>query len=320
MDFEEAGRLGFGLSLIALLFFVHIPISLASKKLRERRNRSRPYRVFTRDYDLTVRPDRAVAGLDDDSLDGMSGHLQGADAWSAAVERAKLLHSVLETEPLPVFPTAPCGATIAFLIDQSGSMQGDPMEHAAAAVRAVAQALLAAGWRVEILGFSTAGWQGGHAYRHWLSMGRPAYPGRVCALRHIIYRAAMDGDFDEVGWEAMLHPALLRENVDGEALSWATGRLRDHDGAPKILIVLSDGAPVDDATILANGHDEGLLPRHLRSVIQAIEQDGDIRLAALGISYRVGEFYSCNEIAETPDAIFAGLARLTRYLIIEQGS
>jgi cobaltochelatase CobT len=169
-------------------------------------------------------------------------------------------------------------------------MEGEPMRWTAVACRLAAEELERHGCHVEILGFSTAGWRGGFAYQKWQSSGRPKRPGRLCATLHVAYKELGECELKRESWEAMLNPNVLRENVDGEALQWAAARLRRASANQRFLIVLSDGAPVDDATLMHNGL--GYLVRHLRQVIADLEADPSIKLSAVGIRHAVNEYYS----------------------------
>ena len=159
---------------------------------------------------------------------------------------------------------------VSLLIDNSGSMRGRPISIAATCADVLARTLERCGVATEILGFTTRGWKGGQSREQWLSEGRPPHPGRLNDLRHILYKRA-----DEPYRHArrslglMMREGLLKENIDGEALLWAHGRLLARPEERRILLVISDGAPVDDSTASANGGT--YLERHLRQVIGWIE-------------------------------------------------
>ncbi|MDO8359518.1 MAG: cobaltochelatase subunit CobT [Devosia sp.] len=180
---------------------------------------------------------------------------------------------------------------VTLLIDNSGSMRGKPIEIAATVAEMVAAALEQCSVAVEILGFTTVGWRGGQSAQDWVRAGRPANPGRLNDLRHIVYKGA-DEPFRQTrnNLAAMLASDLLKENVDGEALLWAARRLSSRAESRRVLIVVSDGAPVDQATLEAND-DSQILDRHLREVIAGIERGGQIELAAIGIRHDVAGYY-----------------------------
>jgi len=144
--------------------------------------------------------------------------------------------------------------------------------------------------KVEILGFTTRAWKGGHARTRWLAAGQPSQPGRLNDLRHIIYKSA-DTPWRRarLGLGLMLREGLLKENIDGEALAWAYRRLCSRLERRKILIVVSDGAPVDDATLSANRG--SILEQHLRQVIAEIEDSAQVELSAIGIGHDVTRYY-----------------------------
>lgn len=208
-------------------------------------------------------------------------------------------------------------AVVALLLDQSGSMRGQSMLLAAAAD--VSQDFLAhLGCRVEILGFTTVSWHGGRARRRWAWRFKPRLPGRLCELLHIIYRNADDQKASTGSWSfrSMLRPDLPKENVDSEALEWAAARLRARPEGRKIIVVVSDGAPVDDATLLAN--DPEFLDRHLRAVIRGIAEAGDIELAAVGIGFDVSRYYARSAVIQTAEDLGTALIGVLRETLIRR--
>ncbi|MFC3703948.1 cobaltochelatase subunit CobT [Devosia honganensis] len=179
---------------------------------------------------------------------------------------------------------------VTLLIDNSGSMRGRPITIAAICGDILARTLERCGVKVEILGFTTRAWKGGKSREAWLEAGRPANPGRVNDIRHIIYKAA-----DEPWRHArrnlglMMREGLLKENIDGEALEWARKRLMARPEQRRILMVISDGAPVDDSTQSVNAGN--YLETHLRQVIEDIETRSPIQLVAVGIGHDVTRYY-----------------------------
>ncbi|MGN6848318.1 MAG: cobaltochelatase subunit CobT [Sphingomicrobium sp.] len=179
---------------------------------------------------------------------------------------------------------------VSLLIDNSGSMRGRPIAIAAICGDILARTLERCGVQTEILGFTTRGWKGGQSREAWLTAGRPANPGRLNDLRHIVYKRA-----DEPYRHArrnlglMMREGLLKENIDGEALLWAHNRLIARPEERRILMVISDGAPVDDSTASANGG--SYLERHLRQVIEWIEKRSTVELIAIGIGHDVTRYY-----------------------------
>ncbi|HEY4070807.1 MAG TPA: cobaltochelatase subunit CobT [Sphingomicrobium sp.] len=180
---------------------------------------------------------------------------------------------------------------VSMLIDNSGSMRGRPIAIAAICADILARTLERCGVQTEILGFTTRGWKGGQSRESWLAAGRPPNPGRLNDLRHIVYKRA-----DEPYRRArrnlglMMREGLLKENIDGEALLWAHNRLIGRPEERRILMVISDGAPVDDSTASANGGT--YLERHLRQVIEWIEKRSSVELIAIGIGHDVTRYYS----------------------------
>ncbi|WP_394270572.1 cobaltochelatase subunit CobT [Qipengyuania sp.] len=179
---------------------------------------------------------------------------------------------------------------VTLLIDNSGSMRGRPISIAAISADIMARTLERCGVKTEILGFTTRAWKGGQSREAWLADGRPANPGRLNDLRHIVYKKA-----DEPWRRArrnlglMMREGLLKENIDGEALLWAHTRLLARPEDRRILMVISDGAPVDDSTLSVNP--AGYLESHLRKVIDWIERQSPVQLVAIGIGHDVTRYY-----------------------------
>ena len=179
---------------------------------------------------------------------------------------------------------------VTLLLDNSGSMRGRPITVAATCADILARTLERCGVKVEILGFTTRAWKGGQSREAWLAAGKPANPGRLNDLRHIIYKSA------DAPWRRarknlglMMREGLLKENIDGEALDWAHKRLLARTEQRKILMMISDGAPVDDSTLSVNPGN--YLERHLRWVIEEIETRSPVELIAIGIGHDVTRYY-----------------------------
>ena len=179
---------------------------------------------------------------------------------------------------------------VTLLIDNSGSMRGRPISIAAISADVMARTLERCGVKTEILGFTTRAWKGGQSREAWLAGGKPSHPGRLNDLRHIVYKRA-----DEPYRHArrnlglMMREGLLKENIDGEALLWAHARLLARAEDRRILMVISDGAPVDDSTLSVNS--AGYLESHLRKVIEWIERQSPVQLVAIGIGHDVTRYY-----------------------------
>ncbi len=179
---------------------------------------------------------------------------------------------------------------VTLLIDNSGSMRGRPITVAATCADILARTLERCGVKVEILGFTTRAWKGGQSRENWLQSGKPPAPGRLNDLRHIVYKSA------DAPWRRakknlglMMREGLLKENIDGEALDWAHKRLLVRPEARKILMMISDGAPVDDSTLSVNPGN--YLERHLRAIIEEIETRSPVELVAIGIGHDVTRYY-----------------------------
>jgi cobaltochelatase CobT len=179
---------------------------------------------------------------------------------------------------------------VTLLLDNSGSMRGRPIMVAACCADILARTLERCGVKVEILGFTTKAWKGGQAREAWLAAGKPASPGRLNDLRHIIYKTG------DAPWRRakrnlalMMREGLLKENIDGEAVAWAHNRLLARQESRRILMVISDGAPVDDSTLSVNSG--SYLEQHLRQVIEEIETRSPVELIAIGIGHDVTRYY-----------------------------
>jgi cobaltochelatase CobT len=179
---------------------------------------------------------------------------------------------------------------VTLLLDNSGSMRGRPITVAATCADILARTLERCGVKVEILGFTTRAWKGGQSRELWLQSGKPPHPGRLNDLRHIVYKAA------DAPWRRarkslglMMREGLLKENIDGEALDWGHKRLLGRPEQRRILMVISDGAPVDDSTLSVNAGN--YLERHLRHIIEEIELRSPVELIAIGIGHDVTRYY-----------------------------
>jgi cobaltochelatase CobT len=220
-------------------------------------------------------------------------------AWTFDLEEGML--DVARLTRVIIDPTAPLSfkqeedqefrdTVVTLLIDNSGSMRGRPIMVAAVCADILARTLERCGVKTEVLGFTTRAWKGGTSRDEWVKAGKPPAPGRLNDLRHIIYKAA-DSPWRRArkNLGLMMREGLLKENIDGEALMWAHQRLIGRPEARRILMVISDGAPVDDSTLSVNsGH---YLERHLRQVISEIEGKSPVELIAIGIGHDVTRYY-----------------------------
>jgi cobaltochelatase CobT len=278
------------------------------------------YKVFTRSYDETVNAEELC---DPDELERLRSFLDkqlqalhGAVArlanrlqrrllaqqnrgWDfdldeGMIDAARLARVIVD----PMHPltykrerdTEFRDTVVTLLLDNSGSMRGRPIMVAACCADILARTLERCGVKVEILGFTTRAWKGGHSREEWLNALKPPLPGRLNDLRHIIYKAA------DAPWRRsrrnlglMMREGLLKENIDGEALTWAHNRLLARPEQRRILMMISDGAPVDDSTLSVNSG--AYLERHLRQVIEEIETRSSVELLAIGIGHDVTRYY-----------------------------
>jgi len=213
---------------------------------------------------------------------------------------------------------------VTLLLDNSGSMRGRPIMVAAVCADILARTLERCGVKVEILGFTTRAWKGGQSREAWISAGKPATPGRLNDLRHIIYKSA------DAPWRRakknlglMMREGLLKENIDGEALTWAHDRLRARTESRQILMVISDGSPVDDSTQSANA--ALYLDKHLRQVIERIETQSPVELIAIGIGHDVTRWYrravTIVDVEQLGGVMIEKLAELfdTKPKVVERG-
>ena len=202
---------------------------------------------------------------------------------------------------------------VTLLLDNSGSMRGRPITIAAVTADIMARTLERCGVKVEILGFTTKAWKGGQSRENWQGVGKPAMPGRLNDLRHIIYKSAdqpMRRARKSLG--LMLREGILKENIDGEALIWAHDRLISRNEDRRIMMVISDGAPVDDSTLSSNSGN--YLEKHLRHTIEMIETRSPVQLLAIGIGHDVTRYYeravTITDVDQLGGAVMSELADL----------
>lgn len=287
---------------------------------RHMRGDENAYKVYSTQFDETIAAEdlcdaaeleRLRAFLDKqlNSLQGVVARLanrlqrklmaQQSRSWEFDLEEG-VLDSARLTR-IVIDPTSPLSfkqeldtnfrdTVVTLLIDNSGSMRGRPITVAATSADILARTLERCGVKVEILGFTTRAWKGGQIREKWLQDGKPAMPGRLNDLRHIIYKAA------DAPWRRarrnlglMMREGLLKENIDGEALDWAHKRLLARPESRRILMMISDGAPVDDTTLSVNPGN--YLEKHLRQVIEEIETRSPVQLVAIGIGHDVTRYY-----------------------------
>jgi cobaltochelatase CobT len=278
------------------------------------------YAVFTQEFDEEITAEELCDEAELDRLraflDKQLAHLQGAVGRLANKLQRRLMaqqnrswdfdleEGYLDTARLPrlvIDPMQPLSfkmerdtkfrdTVVTLVIDNSGSMRGRPITVAATCADILARTLERCGVKVEILGFTTKAWKGGQSREKWLTSGKPVAPGRLNDLRHIVYKSA------DQPWRRskrnlglMMREGLLKENIDGEALIWAHNRLLGRPEQRRILMMISDGAPVDDSTLSVNPGN--YLERHLRAVIEQIETKSPVELLAIGIGHDVTRYY-----------------------------
>jgi cobaltochelatase CobT len=205
---------------------------------------------------------------------------------------------------------------ISILVDQSGSMRGQSMLLVAAACDIAQDFLVHLGVTTEVLGFTTVRWKDGKSRELWVRTGKRPLPGRLSDLLHIVYRSADDRRASTGGnhFKPMLRPDLPKENVDGEAIEWAVDRLMAMPARRRTLLILSDGVPADDSTLMAN--DAGFLDRHLRKVISRIEASEDVKLVGIGIGFDTTAYYqnslTISSVDEVGSSLIAALENALR--------
>lgn len=279
-----------------------------------------PYKVFTTTHDEVIKAEDLCETEELDRLRGyLDGHMSGLSsvisrlanrlqrrllaqqqrAWTFDLEEglldtARLTRVIIDPMSALTFKeekdTDFRDTVVTILIDNSGSMRGRPIMVAAVCADILARTLERCGVKAEILGFTTRAWKGGRSFQDWMASGKPQHPGRLNDLRHIIYKGA------DMPWRRakrnlglMMREGLLKENIDGEALEWAYKRIMARPEQRRIMMVISDGAPVDDATQSQNK--TGLLESNLRMVIDKIENRSEVELVAIGIGHDVTRWY-----------------------------
>ncbi|MDI9314008.1 MAG: hypothetical protein QM529_04965 [Hydrotalea sp.] len=280
------------------------------------------YKIFTTEYDEVITADKLSDSAEEIEklrvqLDEQMSHLvpiigklanrlqrrlmaQQLRAWDFDCEEGQLDSSRLTrivTDPLQALAfkiekeTKFKDTIVSLLIDNSGSMRGRPISIAAISTDILTRTLERCQIKVEILGFTTKRWKGGEAREKWLRDGRAEKPGRLNDLRHIVYKSADEPyRLARRKISLMLKDGLLKENIDGEALMWAYNRLRKRSEERRVLLVISDGAPVDDSTLSVN--EGNYLERHLRDVIDYLQTRADVELLAIGIGHDVTRYYN----------------------------
>ena len=301
------------------------------------------YHIYTKEFDEVIRPldlcDSEELTRLRQTLDSHLGDLQRSigkfanrlqrvlmaqqtRSWEFDLEEGQLdtarLTRVLTEPMMPLTfkqesETPFRDTVVTLLLDNSGSMHGRSIRVAAVCADILSATLERCGVRVEILGFTTGAWKGGKARERWVAAGYPPNPGRLNDLRHIIYKSA------DTPWRQsrrnlglMMRKGLLKENIDGEALQWAHSRLLQRTEQRRILMMISDGAPIDDSTLSTNPG--RFLEKHLRHVIAQIERQDEVELVAVGIGHDVRQYYAkattIHDVSQLADVMSSQLVEL----------
>ncbi len=309
----------------------------------EDNNEDLSYKIYTNEFDQIIKAEdlceidelrhlRAQLDLKLAKLKGISrrqvnNFIRKLTSYQRRHWEHNLEDGIIDTARLPILIANPnyleyhkrekearnIDTVVTLLMDNSGSMRGRPITVAAMSAEILAKTLESVGIKVEILGFTTAEWKGGKSRKKWQENGGYTNPGRLNDLRHIIYKPA------DMAWKRarrnlglMLKEGILKENIDGEAVLWAYNRLAMRPEKRRILMVISDGAPVDDSTISANS--PAYLDNHLRDVIQLLEARPNVELVAIGIGHDVTRYYShavtIREVEELGNTMFSELAQM----------
>jgi cobaltochelatase CobT len=280
------------------------------------------YRKYTTKFDRTVTAaelDSVLGPLsrkDQNLLEEAWNELQsGLLPWKTKLQIESTAFAAQIRAKMPV-DQREC-VVVSLLFDQSGSMRGQKMLFSAATADVTQEFLGTLQIACEVLGFTTSQWKGGRSRRRWKWRFKPRNPGRLNDLLHVVFRASDDNRVSSGAWvyRQMLRPDFPKENIDGEAIEWAASRLRNVDRSRKILIVLSDGAPVDDSTLLENGN--RYLSDHLEHVVEQLKREGDIEIAAFGIGFAAHKFYPATHSVDNPEILGMELLHFITSLLLK---
>lgn len=249
------------------------------------------YKIFTTDFDEVLTGNELVSGLSQTDREIWDEKIEvyrkstSVERTKASIESLSFVDEILNGNAVIASRTA-----VSILIDHSGSLNGQKAIITCLLVEVIADFLARLGVHYEILGFTTSEWKGGQSRKRWLASGRPARPGRLNDLLHIVYREAASTN-PGTPWSIrnLLREDLLKENIDGEALFWATERLKNLNNTQNLIVVISDGAPADDSTL--NENEPHILVSHLKLVIEDILNTPGFNLTGIGIDHDVSSFY-----------------------------
>lgn len=267
------------------------------------------YHAYTTAFDRVCRGAELRALLDREGRDVRAGHAVGAADPDERRRQFDAAHAVALADEIAA-PDLSCAA-ICILFDQSGSM-APVMPRIAGEILGACEHLERAGADVMVAGFTTVGWKGGQSREQWLEEGSPPYPGRLCDLLHVVYAEFGESSKPEL-LAPLCEPAICFENVDGEAIIWAEQRLLSNPREQRCLIIVSDGAPVDDSSLSANG--PNFLWNHLEKVVGDTLSRGDVEIGGIGIDHRVERLYLASRMVGTEGGLAAAIIELTAELI-----
>ncbi|MCJ2187348.1 cobaltochelatase CobT-related protein [Novosphingobium beihaiensis] len=287
----------------------------------EQHGKTSTYYAYTTKFDRVVNASELdtvlgpLSAKDEEKLNEAWGELQtGLLPWKTKLHVAS--NQLAERIRTQISREQREDTVVSLLFDQSGSMRGQKMLFSAATADLTQEFLATLGIGCEVLGFTTSQWRGGRSRKRWKWRFKPKNPGRLNDLLHIIYRDADDNRACTGGWvyRQMLRADLPKENIDGEAIEWAESRLRNIARKRKILIVLSDGAPVDDSTLNENG--AHYLSDHLRDVVDSLICKKEIEVSAFGIGFAPHSFYPAVRYVEAPSELGIELLKFMTDLLI----
>jgi cobaltochelatase CobT len=286
-----------------------VPVARIEKSSEISLNRAqmKPYYAYTTKFDEVVIPRHMMSSDEILNLHQTLLEFIRANFMKFPVEIEKTTTEMADVESKQ-------NVSISILIDNSGSMRGQKIKDVATWTSIASSIMSSAGIDNEILGFTTKAWKGGQSKEMWIADKRPARPGRLNDLRHIVYKS-FDETFQEadINFSAMIEMGLLKENIDGEAILWAYSRLQRRHAERKILVVLSDGAPVDDSTLTVNA--TSFLTAHLKSSANWIKSRGGIELYGVGIGFNVDAYYGENSPTLDHDHIGPDLLNLLSFIL-----
>ena len=249
------------------------------------------YSIYTTAYDVEVTGEELSSRLSKAERKTLDEQVEVFERATEKCRTETSLNSLAHIDAiLASKPQIGETTTVSLVVDHSGSLKGQRAIIACLVVQLISDFLSRLGVKYEILGFTTAAWKGGKSRQNWIGKGRPRNPGRLNDVLHIRYREASNKN-PGAPWSVynMLRNDILKENIDGEAVFWAAERLKDLDSEQNLVIVISDGAPVDDSTLNENQND--FLWRHLKAIVSDLKMTPGFRIAAIGIDHDVSRIY-----------------------------